>query len=407
MLTIKYDDPATWIGYVENELNRLCETSIKLISIGDWIIKNVKDRDLGELLSDPSILKMLFGGLHKPEDIYNVKTLACWYSSLYGLDLNYREVFNRLELGLTMGEACTGITTSVRTEVFNIFPRRAIIPLLRRILSLFEELAKESIGKKLSIKKWRRIRNETIEDVKAKPEIIVDLMSELLKSIYNISPLRNEKSFFIVSTHTIPYFYMVNAYREIEDKNVLKTLRKVLGLEVLFTPEISSETLRDDYTIFGYSKGSPGYIILRIISEALKVLSMEISETPLTEIFETPDDRLKYLEQALRKLKATQHHHEALKDIIEALEYVGSRLGLDSTIGSLELYTPPTLKAVALEGKLTIKGVTLTVHSNGRYTNINLLKFIDFIAPQLFLGIGRFRRTNRNVYEWQVVIPTE
>lgn len=409
MLNISYEEPSTWIEYANQDLNCLCEVSIRLVSIGDWIMKHIRERDLSEIIHDLAVLKILFGGLREPKDVYDVKTLACWYSSLYSLDLNYREVFDRLEMGFTIDEACTGITVNVRPEIFNLFPRRAIIPLLRRLLTLFEELAGKKVGKELSIRNWRKIREEAVREVKGKPEVLVDLVHQLVQSVLNISPLRNERSFFIVSTHTLPYYYVIGAYSKLKEEKIFRTLRKVLGFDIIFKPQISSETLRKEYTMVGYPRGSTGYIMLKIISEALKIPSMEISEKPLSEIFNITDDRLKYLEEAINSLFLTNIFREEMRDIIDSMRYVGSRLEVNESMGVLELYAPPpTLKTIALKGNLTIRGVTSTIHYGDKFTNINLLKFIDFMAPQLFLGIAMFRGIGEgNVYEWQAIIPIE
>jgi len=150
---------------------------------------------------------------------------------------------------------------AVRLKLENGRLNRTVLGAIMRLSEISDLTVKLSREKELKIKDVDA--TPTYEEVIIAPEKLIELINNFIGSLLEICVGVNKTMNIVYGLRRITRKYLKDLYPELFEEKTFKAISKLLGLKILFEPQIPDEEKRRDYTILGY----PDYATDIIVDE--------------------------------------------------------------------------------------------------------------------------------------------
>jgi hypothetical protein len=381
---IRYWEEECWRKYFIDILGQLYRTSSTILAIKEYLSEKL-NKPLHEILADNALFKILLGGL-KEDGCLSEDGLAVFCNKFFGTKIDkFDEFIGRLKAGIPIQKACTGLSGMIEpTPFLNTVDK--VVSSLKTISGLFEE-------KGLMKLKIEETKISHIDD----PREVCEKVRDFIQACLNVLPHYNPQTFFITSLYRITRKYMKLAYPKLSNEETFNYIKKLLGLSEIIIPEVPDENIKNEYTLWGFDKGSVGYeITINLVNAIFDIMDLDFVQ----KFFNIKSERKIYLERALNAWHKTLQP-SIWSDIMKELYYIASYGS--SLVGIYRLDYSTKYPGFAIEGYLKPDGINLK-HDSGK--TILLTRFLDYVSPQLFLNIGLVDKWYDKI-KWQVVVILE
>jgi hypothetical protein len=382
---IRYWEEECWKKYFVDGLGQLYKTSSTIIAIKEYLTENLR-RPLHEILADDSLFKILLGGL-KEDGHFSENGLAVFYNKFFGTGINkFDEFIGRLKAGVPLQAASLNLFGSIESTPF--------LNAVDKIISSLKTVANLIEGKGLFKLKIEETTINRIDD----PKGICEKIRDFLQACLNISPNYNPQTFFITSLYRITRRYMKLVYPKLSSEETFSFVKDLLGLSEIIIPEIPDGNVKNDYTLWGFDRGSVGYeITINLVNAIFDIMDLDFVQS----FFDVKSERKKYFEKALNAW------HKALQpgiwsDVMKSLWSMGYGSSSEKW-GIFRLDNPHSYPRLAAGGTFQLEGIYL---KSPMGVPILLTRFLDYMSPQLFLNIGLVDKWYDKV-RWQAVVMSE
>ncbi|MGQ9507755.1 MAG: hypothetical protein ACUVTB_07890, partial [Candidatus Bathycorpusculaceae bacterium] len=236
----EYWNAEAWRGFIKDYISPLHNLTSKLLKLRDFILMIV-GADGKVALSEverkrSDILPFLLGGINENGE-YEDNSLAKLVRLALGIYINPKEwVTLEKEEGLRAFDYVT-----VKSEA------TPFLEFLKKLNEITLHITK------LVGTEPEEIPEGKIEEIIQKPGEVLELIRMVYVKCLHLSANHNYYTFFALSTKTLPFRYMTTAYPRLQTD--LTALKEFLGLEKIFEPKIAEAKIKEDYTIWGHSKG--------------------------------------------------------------------------------------------------------------------------------------------------------
>ncbi len=366
----EYWNPEAWKNFVKDYVLPLHNSISKLLKLRDFILTMVGTSEkvtLSEVERKQSnILPFLLGGI-KEDGEYKDNSLAKLVRLTLGIYINPKEwITLEREEGL---KAFDYVRVKIESTSFLEF------------LKKLEEITLRMI--KLVGIEPREILKSEIEEIIQKPKELLEIIRTIYVKCLQVSANHNYYTFFTLSTRTIPFKFMMEAYPRLVDN--FNSLRSFLGLEKIFEPRINESKEREAYSIWGHLKDG--------FSDSLYNLNQAIWEYFANEgvksIFSlisplVKDLKQEYLQKIQQKLEEMKWKFPDYIKVSDGSYYKGNTRGV-------------YCYSYVISGPMLIKERSWGYSWRQNFfsieseCNISLLKLFDDISPALFLGSPFFQ----------------
>jgi len=391
---IRYYDDSSWKKYFSVDLADLYSSVEGLLLLRSKLEKELTSDAVSNLISRSNVYReILFGGLRANEPAPFVdNSLALFYRDVLGIGLKEDDVslvITRIKEGLTLESAtekvyCVGITT-------------LILERLRELSSKLKSIYKSLRG--------------VIEEPKPKEyelktsNVGVEAFLDVLNAGRKLLPLYNPISFFIMSLYSVPKFYVLEAYPQLFEENVLSLLKKY-GMHIvkLLEPDLPDEKIRSERAVVGLEDNCVGCLIREVILDVYSLFQIDI----LKRFFAIEDEFNKYIETYASKLKESIVV-DRFMHVINTVSSTDKTENYDSKerckVHGYQFYYSFNFGATSsYRGRVV--GGEVRIGYDGRY-KLNYTEFFAFLAPQMFSGLAYVRPVGAREFMWLCTLGWE
>ena len=313
---------------------------------------------------------VLLGGVSSNGE-YKERSLAKIYATLFGFKPeNIHDLIEKLRRNLPP-------TTKIVVE------ETEFIRFVRNVLNKVSSILSQAVSKGL-IDSDVDVEVD-YKDILSDYKKLIEILENFVNNLAKILPNYNQKSLFVWTLDKLTYKYMTTAYPELRDERVFNVVKDVLGLEVIFSPDVEDERTKREYEVYSYHDGSIG--------------------KELVEIFKMIWDAFNGEYQPIRKAlslvfpEITNFKKEFYKAVASALINIRWNFPKNVEVAGKDPYYPD-IKGDTLKAEYKISGIMLVSCSisycstKGNYwdreteCNISLLRLLDDLSPGLFLLNG-------------------
>ena len=149
-----------------------------------------------------------------------------------------------------------GLPPDIPVEYYK-FSIAGNLEVLHKLAELAINIAKQKDIKIPEVKNGVLTANEAIND----PNKLVALISGFLNACKNIAVGENRIMSLIFGLRKLTRRYAFLKYPELKNQNLFTKLSNILGLDVIFVPELADEEKRFEFTVIGYPDYAFDYII--------------------------------------------------------------------------------------------------------------------------------------------------
>jgi hypothetical protein len=107
---------------------------------------------------------------------------------------------------------------------------------------------------------------------------LIEIVENFVNNVAKILPNYNQKSLFVWTLDKLTYRYMTTAYPELRDERVFELVKDVLGLEVIFSPDVEDDKTKREYEIYSYCDGAVGKELVELFKLVYKETGKSKSE---------------------------------------------------------------------------------------------------------------------------------
>jgi hypothetical protein len=363
-VTFDYCDINEWKAYFE-EIKEVAESCKVIVEFWNELKRKCNGLTFRDLQEEFDYSTVLLGGVDSSGE-YKERSLAKAYNVLFGFKPeNIYDLVERLKNDLPP------TTKIVVEETRFISFVKDVLNKVTSILSLAE--SKGLIGSDVGV----AVDYYSILSDYSK---MVEMLSDFVNNVARILPNYNQKSLFVWTLDKLTYRYMTAAYPNLKD--AFEVVKDILGLEVIFSPDIENDGVRKEYEVYSFYGGSIGRELIelyKMIWEAFNG-SIDTIKADLSIVFpEIPNFKKEFYEMSSQILMNMNWRFP------ENVTVAGKDLKYSGTRGN-------TFKA-----EYRISGIMLvscyidycsTSGNFGSYEtqcNIPLLKLLDDLAPGVFL----------------------
>ncbi len=347
-----------------NELKRKCD--------------GLPFKDLQEEFDYSSVL---LGGVDSSGK-YKDRSLAKVYAVLFGFKPeNIHDLIEKLKRGLPP-------TTKI------VVKETEFIRFVRNVLNKVSSIINQAVSKGL-------IDGDVdVEvdcgDILSDYKKLIEILENFVNNLAKILPNYNQKSLFVWTLDKLTYRYMTTVYPELRDERVFNVVKNVLGLEVIFSPDVEDDKTKRDYEVYSYREGSIGRELIELFKYVWKEFidkSYSIKQKYLSLIFPSiPNFALDFCKASVNALKSIGYKFPDMeygdRKFSEykvdglTLRYVGElnlpmeRINL-SLIDVLDCLAPAVMLLDGLQFDLEIYGGNVKFFSVVREYDFNWLHNLD------------------------------
>jgi len=355
----RYWDIEAWRNYIREYIVPIYETTNLLLELWNKLLLYV-GRSLRDVKdSNEKIIPFFIGGIDE-NGHYKDRSLARLIRTMYGIYIDPKAFVGIIKEFGEEGFKSILVRKDERDPIFLL--------LIKNLNKFCAEVLQE-----LTINSQKRNIDEIIQN----PNKLLDILKELYKACVSFSANYNYYTFFIVSTGSLHWKYLITAYPRISED-----LIEFLGLEPIFTPKTTDKEFQRDYTIWSHKPDGLAYNLYRI--QAL--LWMNFNYEGVKNVFA-------YVVQEVEDLKESY------------TRFIERNLSTYTRISSIPGFEQ--LGAWEVEYYLKIGGpdnIFIVEYCNSYsptyYKHVHksvmcpLSEFLDMIAPELFLGASRISLNN-------------
>ncbi len=255
----KYWDVEAWKEYIQKYIVPIYENTKYLLEIKDELSKYVRETLGAVNQTNKNLMPFFVGGIDENGN-YKENSLARLIYLMFGIYVEPKEFANTIK---ELGEDGLGeikIKSKIEEEdefikFMEITFREERLKEGWAFIKFLEKMNKYSLDiiEKLKIEVQTSIK---VDDIIQNPDKILNILKELYKACVSFSASCNYYTFFIVSSYGIHWRYLVSAYPKLNEH--FEEIKEFLGFYPMFVPNVNSEALKKDYTIWSYEKGSIG-----------------------------------------------------------------------------------------------------------------------------------------------------
>ena len=219
--------------YAEATLIPLKESAEKILYLTSSLKEKLDRRNVSELMKDLRLRRVLLGGVNLANGKTSERSLMELFSSTVGLEYDLK----RYITGIYAGEEPDTISVSFKeTE-------------LTELASLVSEVAGYALGSfRIPLEQNSHSYNVDAEKVLDGPEKLSELTADFLNRCLSFTAGYNPHTFFVWSMRKNTKKFIDAVFGGLNEER-FEGLRKILGLEKLFAPELGDPSL---YTVWGY-----------------------------------------------------------------------------------------------------------------------------------------------------------
>ncbi len=388
-VTFDYGNSDEWRGYFEElkEVEKSCKTILEFWN--ELKKKCYEFKTFKDLQKDFDYSTVLLGGVTL-DGKYKERSLAKVYADLFGFKPeNIHDLIERLRRGISP-------TTKVVVEETDF---------IRFVRSVSDKIS--SILRQAEVKGLIDGADVDVEvdyyGILSDYKKLIGIIEDFVNNVAKILPNYHQKSLFVWTLDKLTYRYMTTAYPELRDESVFELVKDILGLEVIFSPDVEDESIRRDYSVYSYYDGSIGRELVELFKMIWKLfdgeyigkhisdlkirwsLDCEKIRKVLLLIFpELPNPKKEFLELATNALRSigwkfpdyirivgTQTRYLDLKVRIDEAKYIVNKI----LISNIKI----TYK------NLSRDKVSTRSYSDTKELKLPLIKFLDELSPMVFL----------------------
>ncbi|WP_297438690.1 hypothetical protein [Thermococcus sp.] len=366
----RYWDVEAWKNYIKEYIVPIYKSTTALLELRNELLPYVGKSLKAVKDNDERLLPFFVGGIDENGN-YKERSLAKLIKLMFGIYVEPRE------FSIAVGEVGEKGLKAVRIKSKD----EKEISFLRMIKGLNE--ASSTILRKAKIETQHNIGvNEILQD----PNKLLDILKDLYKACVSFSANHNYYTFFVISTAGLHWKYIIAAYPKLKEN--FEELKDFLGLEPIFVPDVESEEIKKNYTIWGH----------KVDGIANNLYQMQIR---LWLFFDVSQDRIWMLNHAdiypsqIKEVLAyaVPEVENLRQDYISFVEKLLPQYTI-SKISGLK-----RLDEYGVEYYLRINGVFILEYWNkyspSYYKHIHeqakcsFPEFLDTVGPRLFLGLSR------------------
>ncbi len=406
---ISYYDDNAWKKYFSIDLAELYRSVKGLLALREELRKGLTSDTVGNLISNSETYKSILLGGFRPDakQPFTENSLALFYKEAFGIgisDEDRTKIITRLREGDSIEEASLDINVKIEDKL--------IITRLQKLQAKLELIYTSLRG----VVERPEPKNYNPED----PLAGVKALGEVLNAGKKLLPLYNPLSFFIMSTYSVPRFYIKEIYHELFDDKTRQVLEKY-GIKIvkLLEPELTNKKLREERQIIGLKRGSVGSYIREVIIDLYDLFQKEI----LHRFYNNIEDELnKYIDEYINKIRESIIAAQFF-NVIDAVKFRGecSEGTSYSCYYSPNIYKSKECKAIIKKytvcynkftarisgGSVNLRRITRSgyIHS----TSVNYTEFFACLAPLLFAGLAYIEPVSEDYREfyWMCLLGWE
>ena len=370
-----------WKKFVSDYVIPLRDSAEALVEYWNYLKEEIVGALFNEIETekDENLKAILLGGV-KEDGGYSERSLALFYSKLFGVQLS-----NLQEHLISQREGVTSqVTGAVEESEFMKFVRSISEETKVILESAYQNGLTDAADSETS-------EIDFVEFIK-EPEKV----AELIKGFYNIA-LRitvnyNQHTLFLWTIRKITRKYLEAAYQELSEEEKFGALKSIVGLEKYFEPEIEEKTENDkkvkrEYTIWHLPEKSFGGLVCRLNESFWGYFEKESFRGDLEFLFAGVVDLKKdFKEKAERTINNWKFPEYIEKRYSHDSKYEYTISGIIISEHTLSVYTTygHPWSEYLWTGSGTVRARWL---AQSKKCNIPLLTLFDDISPALFLGV--------------------
>ena len=376
-VTFDYGNLNEWKNYFEEikEIAKSCKTIEKFWSELKRKCDGLAFKDLQEEFDYSTVL---LGGV-TPDGEYKEKSLARVYAVLFGFKPeNIHDLIEKLNLIEKLRRSSQPITKITLPATKIVVEETEFIRFVRSVLDKVTSILRQAENKKLIVSSDIDVEVDyygILSDYRK----LIEIIENFVNSIAKVLPNYNQKSLFVWTLDKLTYRYMTTAYPELRDKRVFESVRDVLGLDIVFSPDIEDERIKKEYEGYSYCDASIG-------KELVELFKM---------IWDAFNNEYQPVRKALSLIypEITNFKKEFCEASAQALKRIGWKIP-KFKIKSVDRYTDDFILSTE-HRKYKISGILLEsykwVTSKGYWSqgkiqcNISILSALDGLSPAIFL----------------------
>ena len=362
-----YGNVEEWKSYFD-ELKDLARSCKEIVEFWEELKRKCDGLTFKDLQEDFDYSTVLLGGVDSSGE-YKERSLARVYAVLFGFKPeNIHDLIEKLKRGLPP-------TTKIVVE------ETEFIRFVRKILDKVMSILRQAESKKLIDSADVDVEVDyygILSDYKK----LIEILENFVNNVAKILPNYNQKSLFVWTLDKLTYRYMTTAYPKLRDERVFELVKDVLGLEVIFSPDVEDEKTKRDYEVYSYYDGSIGRELIELFKTIWNAFDGKYQPTKkaLSLIFpEIPNFKKEFYELVTQVLiRMGWKFPENIKVAGEDLKYPGAK----GDIFKAEYKISGIILVSCYISDCSTRG---NYYSYETKCNIPLLKLLDDLSPALFL----------------------
>ncbi len=367
----QYWDINSWKRYLEDVVRPIYETTQVILELKSKITQYAEKSLKFVKMSDDEFLPFFVGGIDKDGN-YKERSLAKLIKLTFGVHIDPKKFVDIVRI---LGEE------GLKDVKINKVESTTFLRLVE-YLNRFSSKILRDVGIKTEVSK----ADEIVQD----PNKLLDILKEFYKACVYFSSNHNYYTFFVVSTASIHWKYLVTAYPRL--KNHFEDVREFLGLEPIFVPEIGNDEIKRDYTIWGHKRGELADNLYRMQACLWEFFNFSENVCYLWDTWINPQQIKEIFSYIVSEVEDIKKEYSTITE--ECLPADAPRSIIDWGKIGLE-----GLGTHEVEYYLKIEGVIITEYWNTyspaywkhihKCTSCPLTDFLDTAGPRLFLGLAR------------------
>jgi hypothetical protein len=232
---------------------------------------------------------VLLGGV-TPKGEYKERSLAKVYAVLFGFKLEIYDLIERLRRDLPP-------TTKVTVK------ETGFIHFVRRVSDKVISILRQAESKGLIDSADVDVEVDyygILSDYKK----LIEILENFVNNVAKILPNYNQKSLFVWTLDKLTYRYMTTAYPKLRDEKVFELIKDVLGLEVIFSPDVEDDKTKREYEVYSNYDGSIGKELIELFKTIWDAFDYSEIEEILSDLFRNlPSFKEEFCESAIKSLE--------------------------------------------------------------------------------------------------------
>ena len=378
-VTFDYGNLDEWKSYFE-EIKEIAKSCKVIEEFWNELKRKCDGLTFKDLQKEFDYSTVLLGGV-TPDGEYKERSLARVYAVLFGFKPeNIHDLIEKLKRSLPP-------TTKIVVEETEFI--RFVRSVLDKVMSILRQAESKGLIDSADVDV-----EVDYYDILSDYKKLIEILENFVNNVAKILPNYNQKSLFVWTLDKLTYRYITTAYPELRDERVFEFVKDVLGLEVIFSPDVEDDKTKRDYEVYSFYDGLIGKELVELFKMIWNYFDSEFTKEKLLLIFP--------------EIKILNPKEEFLEMAENALRGIGWNLpDYIIVVGQTTTYSHSRglLHVEVREAKYKIKGVvipecyleyynrsthivTTRYYYDTKKVNKSVFEFFDNLSPMLFLLHG-------------------